>query len=125
MLNGDSNLEDNLRFFEFVSRHTVRSRKIHETWIMEMPSQAPVEDPSEAVAVFSCGGPYASGLYRIRDFSSVVTPFKPLTDDKEALIQEASMILLDSSCHPDLTPEKMSQFTSVVPRQPFQIWARK
>ncbi len=115
-------LGDDLLFFDFAVHQSVEPRRIDNHWVTRLTAQRPSDDGwRDVVAIFPCSGPYAQGLYHLRDLGvhpngdrPAPAPFAPAPSrpgyEVTKLLTQAGFLVHNGSCQPPLPAELQEAF---------------
>jgi len=134
---GVDTLAGDLRFFEFISRHTKEVKRASLLSLLAMPAAPPPAEPgSDVVAILDCSRGYHTGLYHLSALTGPVfgprrnvrpRPFDKATrgeQDDARLIEAAAFLVVNPACHKTAESLSTASFTMVATRKPYKLWVR-
>jgi hypothetical protein len=122
-------LAGDLAFMNYAVNYTTGQRSVAGYTVASMPQQAPIDARADyEVAYFACGGPYASGMYRLSQLRLPVleppaapTPAAPLPGADDAFAR-SDFLVVNRACHGEVHPG--SNFKLATMRVESELWVR-
>jgi hypothetical protein len=122
-------LAGDLAFMNYAVNYTTSQQLVAGYTVATLPREAPADARADyEVANFSCGGPYAPGMYELSQLRLPVLDPPPAPAPRAALpeapkaLARADFAVVDRSCHGDVSPGP--SFRLATRRGPSELWVR-
>ena len=127
---GWNSVASDLAFMNFALNFGVEPVFIDRYAVARMPSVPPPASINDKVAMLTCRGPYAAGLYRLTDLvvPDPGRPWAPLRapiTNVDVAVAEAGFLVVDPNCHPNLPGIVDRLFHRPFPRSSQKLYVSK
>jgi hypothetical protein len=127
---GWNSIASDLAFLGFALNYGETPVSINNYTVARLPATAPPPGLRDKVAMVTCQGPYAAGVYALGNLI-VPEPGQPWAGPESPIgelpdtLRDAGFLVVDSTCNVDLPPEVDSLFHRPVKRDSLRLYVRR